>query len=107
MLHFTTQQCTIAPFLSEYPEQMDIPICSAGTAYYQLESGEMVILMFGQGLLWFGNRMERSLINPNQCCAFSIKVCDDPTDEHWSLGIEADANSFISRCPTDEELEEC
>ena len=117
VLHFTTQQCTVAPFLSEYPEQMDIPICSAGTAY-QLESGETVILMFGQGL-WFGNRMERSLINPNQCRAFGIKICDDPTDEHRSLGIEADANSFIpmrmtgstcgflSRCPTDEELEEC
>ena len=41
----------------------DIPICTAATAV-ELESGETIILEFGQGL-WFGDRLHHSLINPN------------------------------------------
>ena len=73
---------------------------------------------FGQGL-WFGNSMEKSLINPNQCQNFWIKICDDPTNPHRKLGIEASENLFISMkmegstCglithpPTDDEINEC
>ena len=49
------------PFLAEYFEQ----ICTGATVY-SLESGEMNILLCGQGL-WFGNRMDKSLINPYKC----------------------------------------
>ncbi len=86
VLSFTPEVCTVSPYLSEYDSLGDIPICTAATAV-DLESGETVILEFGQGL-WFGKRMEHSLINPNQCRAFGIRVCDDPTDEHRPLGME-------------------
>ena len=57
-----------------------------------MELGEVMILIFGQGL-WFGNRMEKTLINPNQCRDFGILICDDPTDQHMPLGTEANANT--------------
>ena len=76
----------MSPFLPEYTEQMNVTICTGVTAL-TLDSGEVVILDFGKGL-WFGNRMETSLINPNQCRKFGIKICDDPTDPHRKLGIE-------------------
>ena len=44
-----------------------------------MELGEAIILIFGQGL-WFGNRMEKTLINLNKCRAFGIPIFDDPTD---------------------------
>jgi len=81
-------------------------------------NGEVIILIFGQGL-WFGNRMERSLINPYQCRAFGIGLCDDLTDPNGrKLGFEC-KNDFIplemngttcglkTRYPTDEEIDEC
>ena len=74
------------PFLPEYSEPINVPICT-GVTYLTLDSGEALILEFGQGL-WFGNRMEKSLINPNQCQKFGIKICDDPTDPHRKLVIE-------------------
>ena len=43
---------------------------------------------FGKGL-WFGNKIKKPLINPNQCQKFGIKICDDSTDTHRKLGIEA------------------
>ena len=69
---FTYQLCTVSLLLEKLPEKMNIPICSAGTAY-TLGSGETVILVFGKGLL-FGNRMYRLLINPNQCRYYGILV---------------------------------
>ena len=113
-LSFTSEECTVAPFLAEYSEQLNIPICTGATAC-TLDSGECVILVFGQGL-WFGNRMDKTLLNPNQCRSFGIMICDDPTDPHRPLGIEIDNQNhimmnmngstcgFITRCPTDDEL---
>ena len=65
-----------------------------GVTNLTLDSGEAVILEFGQGL-WFGNRMGKSLINPNQCRKFGIQICVDPTDPHRKLGIEAPEDLFI------------
>ena len=53
----------MSTFLSEYAEQMNLPIFT-GVNDLTLDSGEVVILEFGQGL-WFVNRMEKSMINPN------------------------------------------
>ena len=72
---------------------MNVPICTGVTAL-KLDSGEVVILEFGKGL-WFGNRMEKSLIKPNQCRKFVIQICYDPTDPHRKLGIEASEDLFI------------
>ncbi len=116
-LYFTQQECTVSPFLSEYQEQENIQICTGATAYTK-ENGEVIILIFGQGL-WFGNRMERSLINPYQCRAFGIGVCDDPVDPNGrKLGIETPDEliplemvgstcGVQTRCPTTSELEQC
>ena len=96
---------------------MNVPIFTGVTAL-TLDSGEVVILEFRKGM-WFGNRMEKSLINPNQCRKFGIQICDDPTDPYGKLGIEASEDLFIpmtmegSTCglvthpPTDDELHEC
>ena len=86
VISFTSEICSVSPYLSEYDTINDVPICNAATAV-DLDSGETIILEFGQGL-WFGERMEHSLINPNQCRAFGVRVCDDPTDEHRKLGME-------------------
>ena len=51
--------------------------------------GKTFILVFSQGL-WFGDRIDRSLVNPNQCRAFGISFCDDPTDTHRALGFHTD-----------------
>ena len=84
----------------------------------ELASGETIILEFGQGL-WFGNRMEHSLINPNQCRAFGINICDDPTDDNRRFGMELSDDYvvpfamrgttciFQSRSPSTSELETC
>ena len=45
----TGQECSVAPFMAEYSEQMNIQIFT-GTTAHTLDSGEMVIFLFVQGL---------------------------------------------------------
>ena len=116
-IYFTSEVCSVAPFMDEYKEQENVRICTGATAY-ETKFGETIILQFGQGL-WFGNRMEKSLINPNQCRAYGIPICDDPMDPHRELGMNIDDDLFIplvmngstcgltTRCPTDDELHTC
>ena len=111
------EECTVPPFLPEYSEQTNVPIYTSVTGL-TIDSGWVVILEFGKGL-WFGNRMEKLLINPKKCRKFRIQICNDLTDPHWNLGIEASEDLFIpmimegSTCgivthpPTDKELYEC
>ena len=77
----------MSPFLPEYSEQMNLSICT-GVTVLALDSGEVVIMEFGQGF-WFVNRRERLLINQNQCRKFGIKICDDPAGPHRKMVIEA------------------
>ena len=117
VISFTSEVCSVSPYLSEYDSVEDIQICTAATAV-ELESGETIILQFGQGL-WFGDRMEHSLINPNQCRSYGIRICDDPTDEYRTLGMELSDDYvvpffmkgttcyFQSRSPSLSELETC
>ena len=46
---WTDLVCTVAPFLSSYKVQEDIKICSGATVV-TLETGETIVLIFGQGL---------------------------------------------------------
>ncbi len=117
VISFTSEVCSLSPYLSEYDSITDIPICTTATAV-DLNSGETIILEFGQGL-WFGNRMDHSLVNPNQCRAFGIRINDDPTDATRILGMELSDDyvvpftmrgttcAFQSRSPSTLELETC
>ena len=117
VISFTSEVCSVSPYLSEYDSVNDIPICTAATAV-ELDSGETIILEFGQGL-WFGDRLNHFLINPNQCHSHGISVCDDHTDPNRDIGIELPDNYFLQfkmrgttcyfklRSPEDDELESC
>ena len=78
--------CSVSPFLYEYTTTDNVEICTAATAWTS-DTGQVYILLFGQGL-WFDERMDRSLINPNQCGSYGISLCDDPTDSHRTLGFQ-------------------
>ena len=63
--------------------------------------------------------MEKSLINPNQCQKFRIQICNDPTDPHRKLVIEASEDLLIPMAmegstlnivlhpPTDNDIHDC
>ena len=57
-------------------------------------------------------------MNPNQCRAYCISACYDPTDGHWALGVDTEEDSipmgmkettctFATWCTMDEEFQQC
>ncbi len=91
---------------------------NAATAFTDDSTGETVILRFNQ-VLWYGNRMKMSLINPNQLRHYGITVADDPTDKTRAFGISTEGGVHIpfrmdgttvyfeTRVPTLHELDNC
>ena len=115
-ISFTGEHCEVSPFSDEYSKMTDIPVASAATAWDDPVTGLTTILIFNQGL-WFGTKLENSLINPNQCRMHGIELCDDPFDPNRALSFVDPFTEttvpmefghsvvyFKSRAPTMEEI---
>ena len=56
-----------------------VPIVSGATAWDNPVTGQTYILVINEGL-YYGNKMEHSLINPNQIRAYGIPLWDNTYD---------------------------
>ena len=65
MLEDTGGRASVTPFSKEYSPVPDIPIATCATTYICTSTGKPYLLVFGEAL-YFGGRMESSLICPNQ-----------------------------------------
>ncbi len=70
-------------------------MCTAAATAYTNDHGRTYIMIFDQGL-WFGEKMEKALINPNQCRDFGVQVCDDRTDPNRKLGYSKQEARILS-----------
>jgi hypothetical protein len=115
VLEFTGEYCDVSPFSKEYEPLANVPVAKCATVYTCDDTGAMVLLVADQ-VLWFGDQMSNSLINPHQLRAYGLSVCDDPWDPNRALGIETGdifipfhtqgPNLFFeSRSPTTRELD--
>jgi hypothetical protein len=86
IMEFTGEQCDVTPYTTDYQPIVKVPIVNGGTAYTDEPTGETIILYFYQ-VLWYGKRMQMSLLNPTQIRYFGITVSDDPTDTARPFGI--------------------
>ena len=118
-LYFTGHVCQVQPFIDSYKSIDNVEICTAATAFDDETSGLTYILVFNQGL-WFGSKLQHSLINPNQCRANGIQLCDDPFDPFRNISIYDPVNDLTiplhmngticylnTRVPTPQELKDC
>ena len=65
VLNYTGQECDVSPYTDTYEYIKSVSIAKAGTAWTSPETGSTYILVFNEGL-WMGDKMDHSLINPNQ-----------------------------------------
>ena len=94
-----------------------VPIVTAATSWNDPTTGETLVLVINEGL-YYGRKLDHSLINPNQLRCYGIHCWDNPFDSEKGLKIQVDdiqipmqaqgtKISFESTAPTDEELENC
>ena len=108
---------TFHHFLRNMKPLENVPVARCTTVYTFDGTGTTVLLIADQVLvLWFGNNIPTSLINPHQLRDYGLGVCDDPWDPYRAVGIESDQGFipfssqgtklyFETRSPTTWELD--
>jgi hypothetical protein len=71
ILEYSGRVCDVYPYSQEYTAIKDVPIVRGATAVQCQETGETFILIINEGL-WYGDKMDHSLINPNQLRHFGV-----------------------------------
>ena len=115
VIELTGQYCSVSPFSSRYKPLDNIPVAKCATVYVFESTGTQVLLIADQ-VLWFGNDIPTTLINPNQLRAYGVSVCDDPWDPFRPIGVQTDFGlipfqtagttlSFVSYSPSQFELD--
>jgi hypothetical protein len=90
LLELSGEYCNVSPFSTDYQPKQNVPIARCATTYTCPTTGDCVVLVADQ-VLWFGDELHCSLINPHQIRYHGYGVCDDPWDPHRSLGIDLDS----------------
>jgi hypothetical protein len=118
IMSYTGKECDVSPYTDAYERMKSVPIVRAGTAYDSPTTGETFILIFNEAI-WMGDKMDHTLVNPNQLRSFGITVQDNPFAEAPTY-LSTKDNDFVmplsssgtiikapTRTPTDRELHEC
>ena len=118
VMHFTGKECDVSPYTDAYEAIKSVPIVQAATAYDNPETGETSILILNEAI-WMGDKMDHTLVNPNQLRAFGLTVQDNPfadapifisTEGHeFTLPLHSKGTilGVTTRTPTDQELQTC
>jgi Reverse transcriptase (RNA-dependent DNA polymerase) len=118
VLSFTGRETDVYGYSKELGVVKNVPIVSGATAIQHPVTGETFILVVHEAL-WYGDRLDHTLLNPNQLRYFGITVNDNPFDAAHPIGIYYDDSMLLpfrlqgtllfatSRTPTDFELQNC
>ena len=120
ILEFTQQAANVYAYIKDIAPIVGIPIVSGAIAWDDPLTRQTYILVINEGL-YYGNKMDHSLINPYQIRDYGISLWDNAYDQsrNGELSIELDKAVkvrirtqetkiiFESRAPTKEELQEC
>lgn len=114
ILNYTRRVADVYSYDKSSKPIENVPIVSGATAYDD-PSGKTYILIVNEGL-YYGEKLDHSLINPNQVRQYGIPLWDNPYDKDRMLGMEVYDNMsipfqtrgtkifFNTRAPTQEEL---
>ena len=91
ILEFTQRAADVYAYIKDIAPIVGVPIVSGATAWDDPVTGQTYILVINEGL-YYGNKMDHSLINPNQITAYVIPLWDNVYDQsrNGELSIELD-----------------
>ena len=88
-LHYTGRVCDVSPYNASYGTERDVPIVTGATVSTDQATGQVYILVINEGI-WFGKKLQNSLINPNQLRYAGVSVQDNPLHKSEPLTLSHD-----------------
>ncbi|KAL7532807.1 hypothetical protein ACHAWF_006766, partial [Thalassiosira exigua] len=87
-LSYTGQCCDVSGFHDDFSKLPNIPIATVASTHRSIDGTKSILIM--NEVLYFGGKLDHSLINPNQIRHYGIAVSDNPFDADKPLGIDHD-----------------
>ena len=107
------KECEVSPYSSEYEAVWNIPVVTGATVWTNPTDGTAYLLVFHESL-WMGDKLDHTLVNPNQLQAYGVSIQDNPFDTKPlsittnDVSIELYSEGTIicgdTRMPTESEL---
>ena len=112
-LSYTGKECEVSPYSSQYKAVRNVPVVTGATVWTNAADGTAYLLIFHESL-WMGDKLDHTLVNPNQLRTYGVSVQDNPFDaKHLSIttddtSVELYLEGTIicgdTRTPTESEL---
>ena len=78
VLSYTGKECEVSPYSSEY-KAVHVPVVTGATVWTNTTGGMAYLLIFHESL-WMGNKLDHTLVNPNQLWAYGVSIQDNRFD---------------------------
>ena len=116
LVETTGMECTVNDFAGNQVGATSVPVATCATVVRDRKSG-MEIVIIGHQMLWFGNKLDKSLLNQNQVRHAGHDVRDDPTRQdkegfgiwidgfHIPFQLRGTTVYFESRAPSPQDIE--
>ena len=116
LVETTGMECTVNDFAGNQVGRTSVPVATCATVVRERKTG-VEIVVIGHQMLWFGNYLDKSLLNQNQIRHAGHEVRDDPTRQmkegfgiwvdgvHIPFEVQGTTVYFESRAFTQHELE--
>ena len=79
VLSYTGKECEVSPYSSQYEAVQNVPVVTEATVWTNAADGTAYLLIFHESL-WMGDKLDHTLVNPNQLRAYGVSVQDKPFD---------------------------
>ena len=79
ILSYTGKEYDVSPYSSEYKAVQNVPVVTGATVWMDTMDG-MAYLLISHETLWMGDKLDHTLVNPNQLRAYGVSVQDNPFD---------------------------
>ena len=79
ILSYTGKECEVSPYSSQYKAVWSIPVVTGAMVWTNAKDGTAYLLVFHESL-WMSNKLDHTLVNPNQLRAYGVSVQDNPFD---------------------------
>ena len=94
ILEYTRRTADVYAYDKSIKPLENVPIVSGATAWDDPITKQTVILVINEAL-YYGTKLDHSLINPNQIRHYGIDFWDNPFDKERGLHIHADSTTNI------------
>ena len=117
-IRMTNRTADVYPYDTSYEPLLNVPIVSGATAWTCPSTRVTYILVLNESL-YYGTKLDHTLLNPNQIRHNGVDFWDNPYDKERALSIQVDRGptislefvgiklQFESKVPTNEELNNC